>query len=139
MEEENQLTLEEMLSLAEKVENWENPIGDDLQGSLKDIGIEMGLYPSGKLLQLGYDYHITIEHKLKNIILGKLKINETKEEGKKIGLVYNIAMKQAKENYKIARRQIRENEQKEREDALNYVRGLLTPQDDELPIPEIED
>ncbi|MBU2496913.1 MAG: hypothetical protein KJ767_02550 [Nanoarchaeota archaeon] len=131
MAEEKQLSLEEMVSLAEKVENWERSFpfpyrlrknyGNSVCGSLEDIEIDIGHYPPSKLFSLTWNYSIKIKHKIKEIELGNLKINEKEEGGRMIEGAYDNALSKSIGNEGIERR----NKQKEREDAFNYARSLL--------------
>lgn len=109
MGEEKQLTLEEMLSLAGKVENWKG--GSTIYGSLRDIKIEIGV--NAKYI---HDYYIVIWKD--RVVMGKCKGEENASANKKIKPLYDTVTQ------KIAT-QINENEQKAREDALKYARDLL--------------
>ena len=129
--EEQQLTLEEMLSLAEKVEDlWEihrdyfrfydgTGRGWALEGSLKELDIEInsinGLFSDC--------YSVKIERN--NILMGNIKLSEKKEDGKRLKIVYNNALKVVEKKYQNNKKRESENQQKERGDALKYARDLL--------------
>ena len=111
-EEEEKLTLEEMLGLAKEVKNWkedEHIQIPHISGSLGDLNFKMDRKVSTILTY----YYIEMNYK-GTIDFGKYEFKEKEENGKRIKQLYENGLRCAKEN-----------EQKAIEDALNYVRGLL--------------
>lgn len=118
---EEKLTLEEMLSLAGKVENWtkNKNIGEyisyGLFGSIQNVKLKISWEES-----FWYTYY-SISAKSKEVYLGIYKSKEKSNSGKKIKEIYNRSFIKAKENEQKEQKA----REKNREDTLKYARGLL--------------
>ncbi len=108
-EQEAELSLEEMLTLARRVDNWEKHPSDELTGSLERLDFKIGY----KLPESGLKMYHYVNVNRRDINIGSC---ESKEEQ---------VQKRIRELYVSAETKIRENKEREKLEALKYSKSLL--------------
>ena len=121
-EEEKQLSLEEILSLSGKIENWARDLSI-IKGSIEGINIEISGSYSGVGFLFKY-YHKT-QAEYKGIILGQYEVVDTEKGYTDLLKMHELGEEKARENERINKNE----EIKRREEAINsaliYARKVI--------------